>query len=346
MANCKKQVSKRQKIVLVILLLILGYNMHFVAADFSEAFTQAVTSFFRGNGNLITGMPTARESNVSATVGNNVPVVEAVDGPGGNSISAQAATEDNITDLLVTFVVNDSNGVADINLTGVNITLYNSTYISTDVNYYSYNTSCDNTANLTTTQMNVSCTIEIWYWYTSGEWNLTAGVSDFSDAAAENATNFTIDESTGIVISPTSITFPSLTLGAENTTSDNDPIVINNTLNDYIDQNNTRVTGLDLVGETDPGAQAITTENFTVSESTGETPPLECSFIGDNLNNSRLINNTAINVNMSILSAGNRSISGEGVEQIYVCIPLVPEGLVAQTYSTANGTTGWTVSVV
>jgi len=345
MASRKKQVSKRQFLFIFILLLGGVYSVNIVAADFSDVFTKTVISFFKGD-NLITGMLTSGESNVSAAVGNQAPAIEAIDGPGGNSITAQAVTEDSILDLLVTFVINDSNGVGDINLTDVNVTLYNATWISTDVNYYSYNTSCDNTANLTTTQMNVSCTIEVHYWYTSGEWNLTVGGADYTGVFTENATNFTISETTAIVISPDSLTFPSLTLGTENITSDNDPIVVNNTANDYIDQNNTRITGLDLVGESNPEAQAITTGNFTVSESTGETPPVECSNIGDDLNNTRLINNTATPINMSILSAGNRSVSGVGLEQLYICIPNVPESLVAQTYSTANGTTGWTVSVV
>ncbi|MBI1972647.1 hypothetical protein HYS50_01435 [Candidatus Woesearchaeota archaeon] len=273
------------------------------------------------------------------------PIVEAIDGPGGNTISDQSVTEDNITDLEVTFTVTDDNGVADLDFSTVNITLYNSTYITTDVNYFSQNTSCNNNENISATQANFTCNIEINYWYTAGDWNITAGVTDISGFSSENATNMSIQETTAIAISPTSITFPELTLGAENITSDTDPITINNTANDYIDQNNTRVTGLDLVGEV-TDTQAITAENFTVSESTGETPPVECSNIGDDLNNSRLINNTAINVNMSVLPAGNRSIANEGVEQIYFCIPLVPDTLLPQAYSTLNSTTGWTVSVI
>ncbi|MBI1972648.1 hypothetical protein HYS50_01440 [Candidatus Woesearchaeota archaeon] len=313
--------------------------------NYTATGTYNITVLYQTSENYTTNFTTLFVEVTAAAGGNTAPVVEAIDGPGGNTISSQSVTEDGITDLGVTFTITDAEGVTDLNATEINITLFNTTYITTDVNYFSQNTSCDNINNISSTQANFTCNIEINYWYTAGEWNLTVGATDIAGASSENATNISIGETTAIVIDLTSLTFPQLILGAENTTSDNDPITINNTANDYIDQNNTRVTGLDLVGEV-TDTQAITTENFTVSESTGETPPVECSNIGDNLNNSRLINNTAINVNMSILSSGNRSIAGEGVEQLYVCIPIVPDGLLPQAYSTLNGTTGWTVSVV
>ena len=344
------KLSKKEMMIIFFLIVFFGaLNFNPVSAlppELVKVLEQAKRSFF-GEGNLITGRLSAVETNISATVGNNAPTVNAIDGPGGNSITAQSVTEDGITDLLISFTVTDTNGAGEINLSAVNLTLYNSTYNrdAGSVDYYSFNTSCVNPDNISSTEMNISCAVEINYWYISGEWNLTAGATDFNDAAAvENATNFTISETTAIVISPTSITFPSLTLGAENITSNNDPITINNTANDYIEQNNTRVTGLDLVGEVTI-TEAITAENFTVSGDAAGSPPYECSFI--DLNNTRLVNNTITNINETSLPAGNRSVSSTtGTEDLYICLPLVPSGLSAQTFSTLNSSAGWTVSVV
>lgn len=339
--------KKETTFVLLLFILLISLNFNIASAlpaELTKALNQAKRSFF-GEGNLITGFDVARETNVSATIGNNVPVINAVDGPGGNSITAQSVTEDSITNLLISFTITDTNGVTDINPATINLTLYNSTYNgnSGSVDYYSYNTSCVNPNNISSTEMNVSCAVEIHYWYISGEWNLTAGAADNSGASTENSTNFTIQETTAIVISPVSIGFPGLTLGEENTTSNTDPIVINNTANDYIDQNNTLVTGLDLVGEEDD-TLAITTGNFSVSVMNGGSPALECSFI--DINTTRLINNTASNINESSLPAGNRSIANTAIQELYVCLTIVPNGLSAQTYSTANSSAGWTVSVV
>ncbi|GEM_PF-4063431 len=298
----------------------LGAGVYNITAFYpqTENYTTNFTEFF-----VIVNAPAA-----------NAPVVQDINGP-DYTIATQSVTEDGITNLMVTFAVYDADGVTNIDDTSANLTLVNETGSGVDTHY---NTTCRTETDIDGNTANYTCTVEINYWYVAGTWNLTAGIQDTDGNAGENETNFTLQETTAIAISPEGMTFPGLTIGAENTTSDNDPIVVNNTANDYIDSNNVRITGLDLVGEV-TDSMAITTANFTVAPFNGDSPPQECV-------NTALVNNTATGINGTDLAAGNRSIANVGIEQLYVCLNIVPTGLTAQTYSTANSTVGWVLSVV
>jgi hypothetical protein len=171
----------------------------------------------------------------------------------------------------------------------------------------------------------------------AGAWNLTAGIKDSSSAYSINTTNFTLQETTAIVISPLSIAFSQITLSQENVTSSNDPLIINNTANDDISAGNVRMTGVDLIGEI-TSSKTIGANNFTVDIDTGGSPAAECTA------GTELVNATATGISSSVLAAGNRSAS-LGIEELYICFRKVPSGLTTQSYSTLNGT-AWTVSVV
>ncbi len=340
--KCKKVLwmhLQKKEILVIILLVAIAWGVTIPAVTalpqtLTKILSQAKHAFF-SDSNLITGELVA--ANVSATVGNAAPVAGAIVlSTGADTIPAQSVTEDGIKDVYVNFYATDANGASDINVSSrVNLTLVNETGSGVDT---SYNTSCYAELDVDGTTANFSCSVEIHYWYAAGTWNITAAVNDAAGLIDENRTNFTLSETTAFAISPEGMTFPGLTLGAENVTSDNDPIVVNNTANDYIDSNNVRIAGLDLVGEVTDSI-AITTANFTVAPFNGDSPPQECV-------NTALVNNTATGINSTDLAAGNKTIANTAVENLYICLNIVPTGLTAQTYSTVNGTVGWVVSVV
>lgn len=330
------QEKNKKKVLLSLIIFLFIGSITAVSADLSGVFTSA-RKYFLGEENFITGYQSAtRTTNVSVIVSGASPVVETIYSS-GITIPAQSVTENGVTQLLVSFLVTDVDGTGDINDTTANLTLVRSSGSGTTGNM-STNTSCTALADVDTDTANFTCTVQIHYWFFAGAWNLTAGIRDNSSNPSSNTTNFTISETTAIVISPLSITFPSLQIAQENITSNNDPIVVNNTANDNIASGNVRMTVIDLFGETTI-TRTIGGGNFSADIDTGGSPAAECTAA------TQLVNATATGVVGSVLAAGNRSASGLGFEELYTCFRRVPAGLTAQTYSTLNGT-AWTVSVI
>ena len=318
-------------------LCLLFASMTVVSANLEDAFIDFDPMV--GENNLITGAASSRTTNVSITVANAGPTVEAILVDGDPTIAAQSVTEDDsggATALTVTFRATDVDGITDIDNSTANISIIRAAGPGGE-NNVSLNSSCFAEENIDTDTMNFSCTVLIHYWFAAAEWNITAGIQDVGGTPSSNTSNFTLQETTAIVISPGSLTFASLNIGDTNQTANNDPIVINNTANDGIAPDNVRVTGLDLQGE-ETTTDTINTGNFTVDIDTGGSPAAECTAA------TTLVNNTATGITGSHLAAGNRT-AGFGNESLYVCLTEVPQGISAQTYSTLNGTS-WTISVV
>ena len=244
-------------------------SLSFVTADFSSMLTSA-KRYFSGEENFITGMASSRTTNVSVTLGNAAPTVEAIVS-GGYTIAAQSVTENGITELRANFLVTDPDGTGDLNDTTANLTLIRSSAPWANGNI-SANTTCYANADVDSDTANYTCVVQMQYWFSAGAWNLTAGIRDNSSAPSSNTTNFTLQETTAIVISPVSITFASITIGQANVTSNNDPIVVNNTANDDITAGNVRATGIDLIGEVNRNF-TIGANNFTIDVDTGGSPP-------------------------------------------------------------------------
>lgn len=140
-------------------------------------------------------------------------------------------------------------------------------------------------------------------------------------------------------MSPGNITWPSIGAGNTNKTSDNDPIVINNTANKNISVNNMNITAVDLAGSINP-AYKIYAANFTADMETGGS----CSGAAcTECDGTPLVNGTSMNVTSSILTRGN--LTAElGAENLYLCLPKIGTNLTAQTYSTVQ-TQAWSVDV-
>ena len=147
-------------------------------------------------------------------------------------------------------------------------------------------------------------------------------------------TSFTYNQLQALTIAPNSLTWATLSVGATNQTSNNDPTIINNTGN--YNFTNITVKGLNLHGEVTPSSY-MDVANFTVGNSTGSS--IECGF-----NSTRLVNGTNLNVKLSILTKGNNSVNDRqtGQEELYYCIMTVPQ-IASQTYSTTYTGGSWLV---
>lgn len=247
-------------------------------------------------------------------------------------------TESNYSSIRFDVTVSDADGVNDVNDTSVraNFSRSGETLRS--------NSSCNLIGDLDTTSANFSCTITMAYFDGVGTWAISVGATDLGNTTfIYNTTKtFQYNQLQAIVISPNSLTFPSVSPGAFNQTSNNDPTLVNNTGNYNV--TNIQILGVHLYGQTD-GTKFIGVNNFSVLNDTGESPPIECH----NTIATNLTNGTALNVPRAILPPGNNSLNKmnetSGQEQFYYCLKVVPATLSSQTYST-NGSGVWVVSIV
>lgn len=280
---------------------------------------------FSGALDSITGQATSRPTNVSITVGNNAPQIISV-----SYIPAQQVTEAGVTYVTFYFSAYDQDGAVNLNGSSA------AGYFQLTGEATRSNLSCVSVGSLDAFTTNYSCTVDVWYFDGAGSWTINATIYDINGAYAENSTTtFTLQETTAIVISPDALTWPTLSVSDTNRTSNNDPVVINNTANKDIDPNNVTVNAVSLQGQT-VLSEYIYAENFTVDIDTGGSPPAEC-------NGPYMINNTAVGIVGATVPAGNLS-AGQGQEDLYFCLTELPSTISAQTYSTQN-TGPWTVSV-
>jgi len=212
--------KKREMLISVVILGILLLTLPVVFAGFSDVW------------NKITGWAGFDTTTVTITVGNQAPTVEYV-----SLILPQSVSAGTVTYISFTFNATDADGASNLNNSAA-IGSFNLTGETTRTN-----TSCSFLAESGNTR-EYNCTIGIWYWDGTGNWTINASIRDINDAYAENSsTTFELQETTAMVMSPTALTWPSISLTDTNKTSDTDPIVINNTANKNITDGNVNVTG-------------------------------------------------------------------------------------------------------
>jgi hypothetical protein len=265
--------------------------------------------------NFITGKVSSQSQNVSITVAGANPVVVEVPTLSINPI------EENPVTVLFTANVSDADGVNDIDDSSV-IVAINGPITRTG--------SCAWISDISSTKAQYNCSVVMWYFDPAGIfWTLNVSATDFGDGTLVSGTAvFTYGEVKGMLISPSALTWPTVTTGAANQQASNDPTIINNTGN-Y--NGAVSITALDLQGET------ISTESIPASSfTTGAASGSECTATA-------LVNSVSTSISGSNSNPGNLSLGGGvGQEQLYYCIPLVPS-VSSQVYSTAAGGS-WIVS--
>jgi len=323
------------KIVNILILVVLVVSVVNALPTFFDALKRSFTGF--RDTNLITGMPTTGTTGLSISVTSLAPNVSQIFPLNGSG----SITESGVSNFSFSFNATDPDGADDLNDSSARINL-----TSSSGDQVRSNVSCGQYGlNLNTSTANYTCVVRIYYFDQAGNWTIRASIADNGAQliANDSGANFTLFSTLAIVVGPGSLTFPSIAASAVNTTSNNDPIYVNNTGNQNITANNVRVTPITLAGQTTP-AFNLSAANFSVSNQTAAFNP-EC-----NITTPELANNTVYNIAETILPRGNNSAgtgTGNGVEQVYVCLRATPGASVlpAQTYS-ATGGAAWTISVV
>ncbi len=283
--------------------------------------------------NKITGRVTSQSVNLNITVANTAPQIVNV-----TVIPAQSITENSFVNIAVNFTAYDADGFANLQVSGGRGNLTRAGEATR------YNTTCNQISTYATSFANYSCTIHLWYYDQAGQWNVSVGVNDSSNAFAQNiTTNFSLGSTSAFVIAPTSLTWASVSSGATNQTSNNDPLLLNNTGNADVTTGNLQMNATDLDGETD-SAVSLYARNFTIGNNTGSSA--ECDFSTATYNATAMSRGIFTALNLTNLSRGNYSLNDgrTAVEQIYFCLRLAGTELSSQAYSTTNEG-AWTIKI-
>lgn len=187
---------------------------------------------------------------------------------------------------------------------------------------------------------NYTCNVTLWWYDVEGQWFVYANISDLNTNLDVFDKNITLNSLTGIVLSPSSLTFATILAGNLNTTP-SDFLRLNNTGNVDIASGNVRINASDLLGETTP-SEALYAGNFSASPFTGGN--IECN--ASTTDATALVNFTTTGIVGSILTAGNYTLEdGTGQEDTHLCLLEAGSELSGQQFSTL-GLGSWEINVV
>ena len=322
----EKEARIEEKIVLTILFLVFAILL----------LTSTISAgMFDWIKKTITGRDTASVS-INISVGGptiiavyNSTITNAESGP----------TENTITSIIVNFTANSPSGFGNLNHSTAMANITGEAAVTrTNSSCYRYQGSGTNA--------NYTCNITMWWWDGSGTWNITAFIQDNQTNGVQNtSTNFYVGERTAFVMGPGALTWGTISPGAINQTSSNDPLLLNNTGNDQITATELSINASNLRGETN-SSEALWAGNFSVDWDTGNTCSgascIECD--GLQMNRSVFQNMTVAN-----LTKGNYTVNDgdTGQERLYFCLKWTDSTLSTQAYSTANETEwNWIVQTI
>jgi hypothetical protein len=165
----------------------------------------------------------------------------------------------------------------------------------------------------------------MWYYDSAGTWSVSTSISDYNGTTGSNNTaSFTYNELTAFSITPSTITWPTITPGDTDKKA-NDYTITNNTGN----VNGTlRIKAIDLAGTAYP-SYIIHSDSLAISTSN------ETSCVGDVLQNGSYVNITGSTLPVGVVST----------EELFYCLKYSSTELIKQAYSTSvNG--AWTIEIV
>jgi len=238
------------------------------------------------------------------------------------------------TYITVNFSVNDSDGAGNLDNSSAMLNLTRSG------EELRINSSCA-VADFSGNHANYTCNITLWWYDVDGAWTVYANITDLtSNLAINNTETRTLNSLTGIVLSPSSLTFATITAGNLNTTP-SDFLRLNNTGNQDVASGNVQMNATDLVGE-QTNSTFLFAGNFSASNSTGGE--IECN--ASNPDATALINYSYTGIVGSILTAGNFTLEdGTAQEDTYLCLREAGSELTSQEYSTLRYGS-WTVQII
>jgi len=263
----------------------------------------------------LTGKAT-QPTNVDIGVGNTAPTIPSVE-----TISDVSPTSTTFKTVTFNFTAYDHDENTDLNDSTASATFTKDAVTRSDV-------LCSPGAASGKTK-DYSCSIDMWYFDVPGVWSVSVTVKDNSDATATNSTTtFNYSPVTAFEISPPTLTWGTLSPGAIDQKSNNDPTIMNNTGNyesSAITINATDLKGLTL------NTKIIYGSNFS-------------SNTLDACGGTALSSSVFVNVTGAALARGNLSLGGGvGQEELFYCLN-VPPSVTKQSYSTSE-MGAWTIKV-
>ncbi len=177
---------------------------------------------------------------------------------------------------------------------------------------------------------NFTCNVTMWWWDANDTWTINAYIKDNASNAAINTTQIQdVGEQQSVLGGPSLLTWSGVSPGAWNSTSTNDPLLLNNSGN--FPSANITLNATHLRGETD-NTELIYAGNFSVHWNTGGSPPTECN------NTARMMAGEFIQVMVANLTKGNytKNNGNEGQEKLYFCLLYLHSNLSTQAYSTVD----------
>jgi len=269
--------------------------------------------------NKITGRATTDTTALNLTIGNTAPTITVV-----SVVAATDPLEDTLRTIVINFTANDADGAGDLDTAQM--------FVNSSTEPIRSNSSCNTIDSADGNDQNYSCTIQLYYFDANAVWTINASINDSGNAIAKNdTTTFTFNLLTAMKMSPTALTWGSLTISSTNLGSDVDPVTLNNTGNDVI--TNISVTAIDLGGEVTT-TEYIYAGNFSVNTL-------------DAADNTTMVNNTAIQVSSANFTRSNHSVNDgiAGQEELYFYLESLNSDLSSQSYSSVGGGE-WTVAII
>src|SRR3989339_769822 len=178
----------------------------------------ASAGLFEWFGN-ITGKATSGTAALNITVGNNAPTISGI-----TFISAQTPTESGAKTVIFNFNVTDADGASNLNDSAAKAEFDN------DGEAVRFNNSCVWVRDYAPNTAEYSCSVNMWYFDESGTWYVNVSSADINGAGArdDSTRQFTFNQLTSMVMSPTALGWGALGVANVNVGSNNDPIVVNN----------------------------------------------------------------------------------------------------------------------
>jgi hypothetical protein len=274
----------------------------------------------------ITGKATSQTFDLNITVG--APSIYAV----YNLSDYLPIQEEGFTELEINFSVYAPSGSGNLNHSSSKV---NISFPGEDLRE---NVSC-NPYESGGDYANYTCNITMWWWDINETWTINAYIEDNAGSSAINTSaTQDIGQTRAFKGGPTPLTWPGISPGDSNKTSNNDPYLMNNTGNVPIASSILKINSTNLRGEITP-TEALWAGNFSVGWNTGGSPPAECG-------GTSMVYTTYTALSIANLSKGNYTINdgSTGQERLYFCLKEIGAELSTQAYSTANES-GWTVDI-
>ncbi|MCH7568295.1 MAG: hypothetical protein IIA87_02635 [Nanoarchaeota archaeon] len=309
--------------------------------------------FFSDIWNKVTGQATSgADINITVGAGGTAPQITFVYNLTPELLSGITLTEGPAyTAFYINFSANDTEGATNLDASTARLN------ISRAGEAIVHNSTCTLLVS-DGVNANFSCLINTSWFSQAGVWTINASITDLGSNTvySKNSTysgallgtgtaEITINSLTAFVSGPGNITFATIAGGDVNTTSNNDPLRLNNTGNQDFGDGSMEINATDLIGEV-TSSEALYSGNFSVGNVTGSNE--ECNF--QNVSTTRM-NFTHAGGNFVTLKTGNMSRGNfslndgqTGQETLFFCLLLAGTELSQQSYSTAvQG--AWTIRV-